>query len=104
MANRRSRYKDMNIEMNCDKVTDEEDKVEFPTEMETNGPKTKNGIIQGATFVRFRDRPSFEESNVVELLPADTKVVILGNGKEFYKVKTSDGREGYVALPFLREE
>lgn len=47
-------------------------------EVKTNGPKTKNGIIDGAMLVKVRREPWTDEDNVLEVLRKGDKVTILG--------------------------
>lgn len=55
-----------------------------PTELETTGPKTKNGIVENSLFVKVRKEPNYE-SDVLEILREGYKVIILGRSGMFYK-------------------
>lgn len=63
-------------------------------------PETKNGIIKGAPNVNVRSEPSLT-SPVVVTLREGTKVTILGEDKDFYRIRYAASEDspaiwGYV--------
>lgn len=72
-------------------------------EVETNGPETKNGIVENALHVKVRKDPSYE-SDVLEVLRKGDKVTILDKSGEFYKVSTSVNKIAYISSDFIKEE
>lgn len=75
-----------------------------PAEMETNGPETKNGIIDGAMHVKVRREPWTGDDNVLEILRKGDRVTILGKVDGFYKVSTSVNKVAYISSDFIKEE
>lgn len=75
-----------------------------PAEVETNGPETKNGIIDGAMFVKVRREPWTDDDNVLEVLRKGDKVTIFGKVDGFYKVSTSVNKVAYISSDFVKEE
>lgn len=72
--------------------------------------ETKNAIVYGAALLNFRSEPDrTNPKNILDTLARNTKVVILDsyndtpNGVPMAKVRLADGREGFVALEFLKE-
>ena len=76
---------------------------ESPAEVETTGPETKNGIIDGAMNVKVRREPRIDANNVVEILRKGDKVTILGKVDGFYMVSTSVNNVAYISSDFIRE-
>lgn len=72
-------------------------------EEEKTEPETRNGVIANANRVRLRRTPSTAEDNIIKVLTRDTKVEILDELPNFYKVKTEDGILGYVVAYFCEE-
>lgn len=74
-----------------------------PAEEETNGPETKYGIITNSPYVNLRKEASLE-SDVLEVLTENDKVKIFGKEKDFYRVKVSSRRLGFVQENYIKEE
>ncbi len=77
-------------------------KVKIPTDEESNGPETINGMIVNSLFVKVRKEPSFE-SEVVGLVQRNDMVTITGRNDGFYKIITSDKINGYIFSGFVEE-
>lgn len=75
-----------------------------PAEVEMNGPETKNGIIDGAMFVKVRREPWADDDNILEVLRNGDKVTILGKVDGFYKVSTTMNKIAYISSSFIKEE
>lgn len=65
-------------------------------EVETTGPETTNGVIASSSLVNVRNKPSFYNSEVVEVLRAGDVVIVLGVEENFYKVNTSVNKGVYI--------
>lgn len=72
--------------------------------------ETKNAIVYGASRLNFRSKPDRSEpSNILDTLPRGTKVVIRYTINDYVPdklmacVELEDGREGFVALEYLKE-
>lgn len=76
---------------------------ESHTEVETNGPETKYGIITNSPYVNLRKEASLE-SDVLEVLTENDKVKIFEKEKDFYRVKVSSRRLGFVQENYIKEE
>lgn len=74
-----------------------------PAEEGTNGPETKYGIITNSPYVNLRKEASLE-SDVLEVLTENDKVKIFGKEKDFYRVKVSSRRLGFVQENYIKEE
>lgn len=74
-----------------------------PAEVETDGPETKNGIVENSLHVKVRKEPSYE-SDVLEVLRKGDKVNILGKSGEFYKVSTKVNKIAYISSDFIKED
>lgn len=75
-------YKDSKYEKNTE---------ESPTEVETNGPETINGIVVNSLFVKIRKEPNLK-SDVLQIIMRGDKIEVfdeLING--FYKIFSIDG-------------
>lgn len=74
-----------------------------PAEVETNGPETKYGIVEGANLVKVRREPWTDDDNVLEVLRTGDKVKILGKVDGFYKVSTAKNSVAYISSSFIKE-
>lgn len=83
---------------------DKEIVEEYPAEVDTTGPETKNGIIVNALFVKLRTEPNFE-SIVVDTLRKGDEVTIISKVNGFSEVymSTSNNIRGYVSSNFIEE-
>lgn len=71
-------------------------------EVETIGPETKNGIISNAISVRVRKEPNLE-SDIIDVLSGGSKVTIISEINDFYKVLFDNKKEGYVYSELIKE-
>lgn len=71
-----------------EKTFNEKDDGELPAEKETNGvPETRTGVVEGAINVRLRKSPDKADDNIEALISKGTKVQILSETSDFYKVR-----------------
>lgn len=85
-----------------EKTFHEKDDGEIPAEKESNGvPETRTGVVEGAINVRLRKSPNKEDDNIETLIPKGTKVQILSETSDFYKVRPLsfgiNKKVGYIA-------
>lgn len=79
-----------------------------PAQVETNGPKTRNGIIVNSLYVKMRKEPSFE-SETLGILRKGDQVEIHEEVDKFYKarpksVHVSGSGIVYIDKQYVKEE
>lgn len=79
----------------------EETKVEEPTPKKTTKAKPKTGTVINCSKLAFRDGPSVT-NQIIRPLDVGTKVDILGEENEFYKIQV-DGTEGYAMSSYIKK-
>lgn len=86
------------------KVTKPKNKEVSSAEVKTNGPETRNGIINGALHVRIRREPQMNDDNTIGILQRGDKVTILEKIGKFYKISVNESLVGYILSDFIKEE
>lgn len=73
----------------------------------TGIPKTKYGIVVNASCVKVRSTPDTDKDNVVKVIDAGTRVLIVGSSNNFYHIDCQrDGKRicsGYVMSKYIKE-
>jgi polyhydroxyalkanoate synthesis regulator phasin len=79
-----------------------EESKEQNVEIQEELPTIKEGIVGGCTKLNVRSEAN-TNSNVVCVLDADTKVIVYPDesNDDFYKIKTTDGLDGYCKADFI---
>lgn len=65
--------------------------------------KDRLGVVR-CLLLRLRSRPYNDEPNEIAVLNESEKVVIIKELGDWLKVKTEDGKIGYVVSHYIREE
>ena len=81
----------------------EEIKETSPSQQETTGPETKNGIVANTLFVNVRKHPRGDAEKLSTMRRGE-KVMILGKVGGFYKVSIGHDEIGYISSDFVKEE
>lgn len=77
-----------------------------PTEDESSGPGTVNGIVAHAQCVNLRDRPNTSYSEIRAVMKRNDKLEIISKEYEpFYKVRhIPSGFVGYIHKNYCEED
>lgn len=79
-------------------------KEESPAKVETSRNQIiRTGVVVNTSYVNVR-KAANPEADVLEILRGGDKVAIIGDSKDFYKVKTSTNPVAYISSDFLKEE
>lgn len=77
--------------------------TENKSDEETMPPATRSGIVANAKYVNLREDPNRAGKKLVQL-SAGTKVEILDETGDYFRVKVKYFPEAYVAKHFIKEE
>lgn len=70
----------------------------------TMEPETKYGVVVDCSYLNFRRNPDrTDPSNVIDIIPRNTKVQINNAVRDMLEVTLEDGRTGFIAAAYCEE-
>lgn len=81
----------------------EKENIDFPDMQEETVPKTVNGTVCNASLVNIRRGPS-KEYDPITTIKEGSKVEILEEVGDFYKIKYERNKKGYISSDFCKKE